>query len=143
VWLSRHYYAAPFGGTIVFKMFLNLSKHPSALWPPAQRAQARELGGEIVDQPFPEVPPEADTGQISEIGAALTSAIAARAPTAAMVQGEFTLAFYIVSVLDLRGIPTYAATTRRVTEITALPDGAFEKKSRFEFVRFRRYSLGS
>jgi hypothetical protein len=120
-------------------VFLNLSNHPSAGWSPRQLAEAEALGGGVVDEPFPDVPPEADASQIREIGARLVSRIAARAPSAAMVQGEFTLAFYLVSELESRGIACYAATTRRVTETRTLPGGAVEKTSRFEFVQFRRY----
>jgi hypothetical protein len=120
-------------------VFLNLSNHPSAGWSPRQLGEAEALGGGVVDEPFPDVPPEADASQIREIGARLVSRIAARAPSAAMVQGEFTLAFYLVSELESRGITCYAATTRRVTDTRASPGGAAEKASRFEFVRFRRY----
>ena len=120
-------------------MFLNLSNHPSAGWSPLQLAEAEALGGGVVDEPFPDVPPEADAAQIMKIGADLVTRIAAHAPSAAMVQGEFTLAFYLVSELESRGVACYAATTRRVAEAVRLPDGAVERKSRFEFVQFRRY----
>lgn len=120
-------------------VFLNLSNHPSAAWPPPQRAAAEALGGEIVDEPFPEVPPAATSEQVAALGDALLQSILPRAPQAAMVQGEFTLAFYLVQALELRGVPCYAATTRRIVETAPLSTGAIEKKSRFEFVGFRRY----
>jgi hypothetical protein len=120
-------------------MFVNLSNHPAARWSPRQLAEAEALGGEIIDEPFPDVPPEAPAAKIAEIGASLASRIAARAPAAVMVQGEFTLAHYLVTEFESRGIPCYAATTRRVTDTRTLPGGAVEKTSRFEFVQFRRY----
>jgi hypothetical protein len=124
-------------------VFLNLSNHPSAGWSPLQLAEAEALGGGVVDEPFPDVAPEASTAEIGEIGADLVARIAARSPRAAMVQGEFTLAFYLVSELESRGIACYAATTRRVTETRTLPGGAAEKTSRFEFVQFRRYPVAT
>lgn len=124
-------------------MFINLSNHPSTAWPATQRAAAEALGGEIVDQPFPEVPPEAGSEHVAEVGAALASMISARSPAAVMVQGEFTLTAWVVSYLALRGVSCYAATTRRVAEVTSLPDGASERRARFEFVRFRQYCLAA
>lgn len=120
-------------------MFLNLSNHRSADWPSTQRAAAEAVGGAVVDLSFPEVPPEAGSEEVQALGEGLLAAILLQRPQAAMVQGEFTLAFYLVDALELRGIPCYAATTRRVVEITRLEDGASRKLSRFEFVRFRRY----
>jgi hypothetical protein len=48
----------------------------------------------------------------------------------------------LVNELESRGIACYAATTRRIAEVSTLPDGAVERKSRFEFVQFRRYRGG-
>ena len=124
-------------------VFLNLSNHPSAGWSTRQRTEAEALGGAIVDEPFPDVPPEAPAAQIPQMGAALVARIATLAPTAVMVQGEFTLAFYLVAELESRGIPCYAATTRHVTETLTLPGGGVEKTSRFEFVQLRRYAGAS
>jgi hypothetical protein len=120
-------------------VFLNLSNHPAAMWSPAQRAAAEALGGGIVDEPFPDVPAKAGPREVSAIGAALAERLLPLSPAAAMIQGEFTLAFYLVGEFESRGIACYAATTRRVVELAAQPDGTVEKKTRFEFVRFRRY----
>jgi len=122
-------------------VFLNLSNHRSRDWSPAQRAEAEALAGEVVDEPFPDVPPDAAPASVAALGDELLRRVAARMPDAAMVQGEFTLAFYLVAALEARGVPCYAATTRRVVESAIQPGGATEKKSRFEFVRFRRYIL--
>jgi hypothetical protein len=120
-------------------VFLNLSNHPAANWPPAQRAEAEALGGQIVDEPFPAVPPDADPEDVAALGDYTLQRILARAPVAAMVQGEFTLTVYLVQALEFRGILCYAATTRRIVENAVVTAGAVEKRSRFEFVRFRRY----
>ena len=97
-------------------VFLNLSNHPAANWPPAQRAEAEALGGQIVDEPFPAVPPDADPEDVAALGDYTLQRILARAPVAAMVQGEFTLTVYLVQALEFRGILCYAATTRRIVE---------------------------
>lgn len=112
-------------------MFLNLSNHPSADWPAAQRASAEAIGGEILDEPFPDVPPEAAEDLILRTGEQLARRLVSLVPAAAMVQGEFTLAFYLVAALESRGIPCYAATTRR----------AGPESPGFRFVRFRRYPV--
>jgi hypothetical protein len=124
-------------------VFLNLSNHPAADWPPAQRAEAQALGGEIVDEPFPAVPPDADSEHVEVLGQNTLQRILARAPAAAMVQGEFTLTLYLVQALELQGIPCYAATTRRIVENTVVTAGTTEKRSCFEFVRFRRYLIAT
>lgn len=124
-------------------MFLNLSNHPAANWPPVQRAEAEALGGEIADESFPAVPPDADPECLASLGQDTLRRILARAPAAAMVQGEFTLTFYLVQALESHGIPCYAATTRRIVENAIGAAGVAEKRSRFEFVRFRRYLIST
>ena len=127
-------------GSVIFDLvFLNISNHPAAQWPDKQREAAERLGGAIVDEPFPEVPPETSSQQTADLGAKLLRKVLALGPTAAMVQGEFVLSFYLVLALEARKIPCYAATTRRVVEVATLGDGATRRVSRFEFVQFRRY----
>jgi hypothetical protein len=131
--VARH--AAPY---YVLEVFLNLTNHPSDHWPAAQRTQAESLAGEIVDEPFPDVLPDAGPAQVAAIGQSVLQRVVGRAPAAVLVQGEFTLTCYLVQQLQSRGIPCYAATTRRIVETAAIPGGS-DKKSRFEFVQFRRY----
>jgi hypothetical protein len=120
-------------------MFLNLSHHPSAQWSPAQREAAEALGGEVVDQAFPEIPPVASEAEVAALGGQLVAEILGRKPDAAMVQGEFTLAFFLVRELQLRTIPCFAATTKRISRVERQADGSSRTVSVFEFVRFRRY----
>jgi len=120
-------------------MFINISNHPSGEWSARQREAAHELGGEIVDEPYPAVPPEATPEEVAQMGATLLERLISPATTAVMVQGEFTLAFLLVSGLKSRGIACYAATTRRRSEPAKLEDGTTHKVSRFDFVQFRRY----
>lgn len=120
-------------------MFVNVSNHPSSGWSVPQLAAAQALGGEVVDVPFPNVPPECDTDAVRTLGAAIVGKIAALYPVAILVQGEFTLAFLLVSELQFLGFPCYAATTKRISELEQLPDGSSRRVSRFEFVQLRRY----
>ena len=124
-------------------MFLNLSNHPLAGWPATQRAQAEALGGEILDEPFPDVPPEATTAQVAAMAAALAARVEALRPAAIMIQGEFTLTFCLAAMLESRGLACYAATTRRVVEMVPGADGVLQKRSRFEFVQLRRYAFAA
>jgi hypothetical protein len=120
-------------------VFLNLSNHPAAKWSAGQLAAAEALGGAVRDEPFPLVPPDASSDEVVKLALGLLARIESLPLQAAMVQGEFTLTFYLVAALQSRGIPCYAATTRHITESVILPGGAAEKKARFEFVQFRRY----
>jgi hypothetical protein len=120
-------------------MFLNISKHASQYWPDAQRRAAEQIGGAIVDLEFPDVPPEAEESEIEVLADRITDQAASLQPSAAMVQGEFTLTWLIVQRLHTMGIPCYSATTRRDVAVQRQPDESATKVSTFRFVRFRRY----
>ena len=120
-------------------MFVNLSNHASDNWSQAQRDAAQGLGGPILDFEFPEVPPEDDFAGVERIAEQITATAMEWKPLAVMVQGEFTLTYRLVKIFELRKVPCYAATSRRVTETFQEAGGATVKKTRFEFVRFRRY----
>lgn len=119
-------------------MFLNISNHPSRYWPLEQSSAALRIASPIVDFPFPDVSPHFDSHVIAE----LAQQIAGQLPPgvfAAMVQGESTLTFAIVSILKHRGIPCFAAASARVSSSETLPSGSIRKTSEFRFVRFREY----
>lgn len=78
--------------------------------------------------------------EVRRIGELLVATVLQFQPKAAMVEGEFTLAFYVVTALSARGVPCYAATTRRVATEGRSGD-AVVRSSVFEFVRFRRYAV--
>lgn len=132
-------------------MFVNFTNHISTAWSPEQ-IDAASLFGEIIDIPFPSVPPEASEEEIrtlsekncSEILKTLNE-VKENANTeepdnkknmnVVHVMGEMTLTFAVVSQLKEKGITCIASTTKR--EVTTLPDGS--KVSTFQFVRFRKY----
>ena len=120
-------------------LLVNLSNHPSACWSDEQKLAALKLAPQIMDLPFPAVPPEADTHEIDaladEVLAIARLTTQAPGATHAMVQGEFTLAHALVRKLQQIGIVCVAATTRR--EVVEQTGGT--RTTRFNFVRFREY----
>lgn len=119
-------------------MFINFTNHPSPLWSPQQMEAARRFG-EVIDMPFPNVPPEATEADVARMAAEAVSSILVLAPAAVLCQGEMTLTYRIVRLLSEHGIPALAACSERITTETVGPDGTTSKISRFEFRGFRRY----
>lgn len=121
-------------------MLLNLSNHPHANWPQAQRQAALDQYGEIQDLPFPQIPPEADTDgvrQIVEKYEVRIRKLAAEAPSLTVhLMGELTFTLMLVNRLQAIGIPCVASATERT--VTEEADG--RKISQFNFVRFRNYA---
>lgn len=115
-------------------MFINFSNHPSAKWSREQISEAEKYG-EIVDIEFPSVPAEADEKFVEEVSARYVGYIAELSPECVMCQGEFTLAYAVITGLLRLGIKTVAASSdRKVFE----QDG--KKVSVFTFERFREYT---
>ena len=120
-------------------MFVNFSNHKSSLWTQKQK-EAAYAYGEIVDIPFPAVPAEDSVDDIIMIANEYTDIILQMKPRAVMCQGEFTLAFTVVSKLRSHGITVFAACSeRRVTELSE--NNTIQKSSIFEFRQFREYSV--
>lgn len=115
--------------------FINLSNHPSAGWTEAQITAALAIapGAEVVDIRFPDVNPAASTEEVLA-EATRIAAMVGEAAVAAMVAGEPLMCVGLVEELEARGVRCYSATTRRVVE-----EVNGEKRSRFEFVRFRAW----
>jgi hypothetical protein len=120
-------------------MLVNLSNHPSGDWHPAQISAALQVAGEIQDMEFPEVPAEWDIGQVQQLAKQTVNRVIQLMPSAAMVQGEGTMMYWLVQYLERGGVPCYAATSRRSAFISHDSTGSTIKQSRFEFVRFRRF----
>lgn len=117
--------------------FFNVSNHPSNKWSEAQKAAALALtDGEIIDVPFPNVPPTASEEDVDKLADEITGKIGPG--HVAMVQGEFSLTFKATSKLKSRGVTVVVATTERNSKETVQPDGTVKKETVFEFCRFRR-----
>lgn len=117
-------------------MFINISNHQSDGWSPPQREAALALAPQIIDLPFPQVPPTADEAAVEQLADDLLTQLPTGV-THAMLMGEFTLTVALLVRLQAKGITCLAATTeRRISE-----DSEGNKISRFEFIRFRRYPM--
>ena len=120
-------------------MLLNLSNHPSATWSPEQLGAAQRDYGQVLDMPFPAVPPQADLDEVrllSEKTYAAVRRLAAQHPTLTVhLMGEMTLVYQLLDMLRNSGIPCVASTSERIVREEA--DG--RKVSQFRFVRFRPY----
>jgi len=126
--------------------FVNISNHPSSRWSEDQREAALRLAREearrrgfegdveIIDIPFPEVDPLMDTSGVVSLARSLAAGVP-EGTLVAMVQGEYTLVYSLVHLLQGRGVLVCAATSRRV--VTELGDG--RKIAEFKFVQFRFY----
>ena len=117
-------------------LFINLSNHPSAGWPEAQRKAASGYG-DIMDLSFPDISPEAGSEAIEAIASEYVEKVremAVGAEATVHVMGEMNFTYALVSQLKAFGIRCLASTTERYVEEK---DGA--KTSYFKFVRFREY----
>ncbi len=119
-------------------MLINLSNHPSAVWPEVQRAAAREQFGEIEDWAFPNISPHATAEEVSHLAEDYFWRITqvTPRPQAVHLMGEMTFTFALVRRLLAAGVRCIASTTERdVVEQEGV------KTSRFRFVQFRDYVL--
>ena len=125
-------------------MLVNFSNHPSKHWSQEQLDAAHEYG-EVIDEPFPSVPPDADEEEINMMANACVLKLVGmmshtphtEKPSAVHIMGEMTLTFATVKRLAKHGINCLASTTRR--EVTFDKDG--NKVATFQFVKFRKYEM--
>ncbi len=119
-------------------MLINCTNHPYSLWSSPQR-DAAGLYGEVIDFPFPSVPPDADERQIDCMAEQITGKLMSMDPDAVCCQGEMTLTYRLVARLKEQNVKVIAATSKRVTEETVDSEGKVFKTSEFRFCRFREY----
>lgn len=123
------------------KLFINISNHPSCKWGDNQLAAVRALADEIVDFPFPNIPPEADSGDVHEIARHFFPKVIEAAKgyeiAAVHLMGEMVFTFCMCRMLLESGIRVVASTSvRNVVEISES-----KRIASFDFVRFRDYRL--
>lgn len=119
-------------------MLINCTNHPVCEWSAEQLAAAKKWG-EIKDLPFPPVSPYADSAAIDTLAEQVSNEILNFHPDAAIVQGEMTLCYALVSKLKCKGIPVFAATSERKTKTELDAEGNTIKTSLFQFASFREY----
>lgn len=119
------------------RTFVNFSNHPSGLWQEEQKNKALEYG-EILDVPFPEVDAMADEEEVLKLAEESVEEILRYNPAVVLCQGEFCLAYQVISLLKEKGIIVLAACSERnTTEIQE--NGETRKESVFRFRQFRKY----
>lgn len=118
-------------------MFINFTNHPSRLWGEKQLAAAGEFG-EIIDVAFPVVEPFASAEEVHSIALEYAEKIMGMGPDFVLCQGEFCLAYNVISALKAEGIKVGAACSERNVIEKAGPDGT-EKTAIFNFIQFREY----
>lgn len=119
-------------------MLINLSNHPIAEWSEKQLRQAITQYGEVIDIPFPAIPPEADSDEVRQLALDVVSSICGKninEKFTVHIMGELTFVYTAVQLFHQRGIDCIASTSLR--KVSLLVNG--EKVSRFHFVRFREY----
>lgn len=118
-------------------MFVNFTNHPSENWDQNQ-LDASMAYGEIVDVPFPNVDVTYNEDEVRVLAENAVAEIMALNPTCVLCQGEFNLAYLVISILIEKGIPVVAACTERVVE-EHREGGIYKKVSQFKFVKYRRF----
>lgn len=121
-------------------MFINISNHPSTGWKEEQTNDA-QIYGNIVDIPFPNIPPQMDTEEMKLIVDDYIRKIEVLTigKTEGMlihVMGESVFSFMLVVFLLRKNYKVVASTTERIVSY----EGDV-KRTEFKFVRFREYKM--
>lgn len=119
-------------------MFVNFSNHPSAHWDEKQIRMAR-CYGDIVDIPFPDIPPEEDEAYITSLTERYVRLIVEQySPQKDVVHimGEMCFSFQMIRKLQKVGFVCLASTSERM--VREMKEGY--KEVYFQFVRFRKYN---
>lgn len=121
-------------------MFINISNHPSTGWKEEQTNEA-QIYGNIVDIPFPNIPPQMDTEEMKTIVDDYIQKIEELAmrkieTTLIHVMGESVFSFMLVLSLLQKNYKVVASTTERIVSY----EGDV-KRTEFKFVRFREYKM--
>ncbi len=120
--------------------FINISNHPSSKWSEKQLSAARKYG-EVIDWTFPTIGAEWSETEVNGLADQYVSRVSKEFPDPKMVtlhvMGELNFTFSLVARLVAKGYTCIASTTQRMVEEKENQ----VKEVRFDFVRFRKYSL--
>ena len=141
-------------------MLINLTNHPFANWSNEQIMETKKLYGEVCDYPFPAVPVDFTSDDISymaediiediihrkkeiedstEQSSEVETQIASHA-FAVMCQGEFTLTYALVCLLQKAGIEVVSAVSERIVREEKV-GSEIRKTAVFRFAGFREYPV--
>lgn len=118
-------------------MFINLSNHPSSSWSANQLENARQYG-EVLDIPFPDVPPVEGEEYIASLSVEYAHEIIEHYDPSVDVihiMGEMCFSFALVRLLQESGFVCVASTSERIVK----EDRPGHKEVFFNFIRFRQY----
>ena len=118
--------------------FINFTNHPSERWDEEQKMSALKYG-DIVDLPFPNVDAAADEAQICDLAEEYVRKILEKEPCVVLCQGEFSLAYQVITRLKERGITVLAACSERNVKQYSEQGKDIKKEVIFQFRRFREY----
>ena len=114
-------------------LFVNFTNHSSDNWELRQK-KAAEKYGVIKDIPYPDVDPNGDREYIIRMADFYVEEIEKLKPAAVLCQGEFCLAYQVISKLKERHITVLAACSKRCVKTEGR-----EKRVLFMFEQFREY----
>ena len=131
-------------------MLINLSNHPVYrmegeeiiyLWDEMQR-DAASVYGEIIEVPFPNIPPEYTTEQVQDLAIQYLHKCeelirTTKKQSAVHITGEVTFCFALIQMLLRSGYTCLTATSKR--DVKEGENG--EKIINFKFEHFREYKL--
>ena len=120
--------------------FINLSNHSSTKWSEAQLDSAKQYSENIIDIPYPNIPPTATQEQIRDIMKDTLEKVVEANPKTVMCMGENITCHNFVMELENLNIQTVAAVTKPVTEIIKNEDGTERTVKTFKFEGFRDYN---
>ena len=105
----------------------------------AIQRRAAQVYGEILDLPFPDVPPALSAAAVAAMADEWAARILALRPACVLCQGEMTLTARVVRLLQSRGVPVVAACSARCAASRTDADGCTHRQTEFRFVQFREY----
>jgi hypothetical protein len=121
-------------------MLINLSNHPFEKWDEVHKQAAFKQYGIVEDFPFPDVDPNATTGEVAKLAAGFVAECVTKLqttdgnPDAVHISGEPCFLFQFVTLAKAQGISCACSTTRRL-----VTNNGNIKTSVFQFVQFRKY----
>lgn len=116
-------------------MLLNVSNHTFSEWTADQVEEAKKAYGDIIDIPFPHVPPDCSDSAIIQMARDIVVNCVKLArergePTAIHVMGEMTLTYALVRLFQQNGFECIASVTERKYKLNGIG---------FVFMGFRKY----
>jgi hypothetical protein len=124
------------------KLFINYSNHPTSKWGEDQLNAAKEMADRVVDEPFPQINPEATEFDVVDLAKSeinrFFQTYSGYEELVIHIAGEMTFVAYFVSQINkwwAANAICITSTTKR--DVVENEDGS--KIVKFKFVRFRQY----